>query len=172
MATQVLKIPKKRIGVVIGKKGSTKEKIEKLLGVKLEIKGSKGEIKISSQDPVNLLNAKNIIKAIGRGFNPEKALKLLKKDVSIRIVNLSNYAGSKKDIRRLKGRVIGSGGKARKTIENITNTLISVYGKTISIIGRPQNILMAWKAIDMLLRGRKHQTVYIYLKENEDNRSF
>ena len=33
------------------------------------------------------------------------------------------------------GRVIGKDGSTRKTIEDLTNTDICVYGKTVSIIG-------------------------------------
>lgn len=164
MKSEILRIPKDRIGAVIGEEGATKERIERILGVRLDIKSSNQEIKISSEDPVNLLKAKNIILAISRGFSPKKALKLSREDTSLRIIDISDYSKSRRSIRRLKGRVIGRGGKARKTIENITNTYISIHGKTVSIIGKPKDILLAWKAVDMLLRGRKHQTVYQYLK--------
>ena len=160
MRSKVLRIPKDRIKV-IGK--AMQAKIEKRLGVKL---GINQEVKISSEDPLSLLKAELVIKAIGRGFSPIKALELSKEGVSLRIMNISDYAKTRKAIKRLKGRVIGKGGKARKTLENITNTYISVYGKSISIIGEAENILKAWKAINMLLEGRKHQTVYRYL-ENE-----
>jgi ribosomal RNA assembly protein len=65
---------------------------------------------------------------------------------------------------RLKGRVIGESGKSRKTIEDLSDTQISVYGKTIGIIGEAENTNMAKKAIDMLLTGAPHSTVFRILE--------
>ncbi len=66
-------------------------------------------------------------------------------------------------MRRLRGRVIGKGGKTRETIEEYTGADISVYGKTTSLIGHPHQISIARRAIILLLEGSPHQTVYRYL---------
>ena len=46
----------------------------------------------------------------------------------------------------------------------MTLTHISVYGKTIGIIGQLEHIPNARKAIEALLAGRKHGTVYKFLE--------
>ena len=40
---------------------------------------------------------------------------------------------------------------------------ISVFGKTVAIIGRPDGIERARKAVEMLLEGANHSTVYRFL---------
>ena len=74
---------------------------------------------------------------------------------------------SKSNLLRLKARCIGTKGKAKNTIENLTNTSISVYGKTISIIGLAEQVFLAKKAIEALLRGSKHGNVYKQLEKSK-----
>ena len=79
---------------------------------------------------------------------------------------MNDFAKTKNDSVRLKGRVIGSEGKSRNAIEELTETNISVYGKTIGIIGLQQNVASAKKAIESLLSGSPHSNVYRFLERN------
>ena len=45
-------------------------------------------------------------------------------------------------------------------IENLSNTTITVYGKTVSIIGEPTQLKLAIDAIESLLGGSMHGRVY------------
>ena len=159
------KIPLERIPVLIGKEGSTKKELEQALKCKLDINSRDGDVEISSDDSVNLYTAKEVIKAIGRGFNPKIALELLKPDYALEVIELRKAASTSKQMGRMKGRVIGEGGKARRTIEQLTDTSISVYGKTISIIGEISNVATARKAIESLILGSNHSTVYSWLEK-------
>ena len=161
-----LKIPKERIAVLIGKKGEMKKQVEELTNAKLEIDSNEGDVFIKCDDTIKMYTAREIVKAIGRGFNPECAFLLLKPDYCFEIVNLNDYIKSKSQINRLKGRVIGSEGKARKTIEALTETYICVYGKTVGIIGETENVSMARRAIESLLGGSPHSNVYKWLEKN------
>jgi len=169
---EVLKIPKDRIGVLVGKKGETKNKIEKELGVEIEI-DEDGEITIFSteeqKDPLATWKARDIVRAIGRGFNPEKALKLISDDYVLEIIDITDYAHSDNAIRRLKGRVIGSGGKSRRYIEDLTDTDISVYGKTIAVLGEFEPVQIAKEAVSMILRGSSHAKMYKYLERHRQD---
>ena len=78
--TYELKIPKERIAVLIGKKGETKKKIEETTNLKLDIDSKEGEVVISGTDSLALFTAKENLPAIGRGFNPDVALLILKND--------------------------------------------------------------------------------------------
>jgi ribosomal RNA assembly protein len=66
---------------------------------------------------------------------------------------------------RIKGRIIGENGRARKNIEEMTNTYISVYGNYVAIIGSYENANIAREAIMMLIEGRQHSTVYKYIEK-------
>ena len=106
------------------------------------------------------------MKAIARGFSPLRAYKLLNEDNYLEIIDLSDHLSTPKAVKRIKGRVIGKGGKTRKLIEERTGALISVYGKTIAIIGDGISLSIAKKAIGMLIKGANHSTVYTYLEQN------
>ena len=110
--------------------------------------------------------ARDVIKAIGRGFSPEKAYDLFKEDMYLDVVDITRYTGdSKKAKKRLKGRVIGRNGKTRELIEDYTGTSLSIYGKTIACIGLPEKVQIVREAVEMLLDGAPHSAVYNFLEE-------
>ncbi len=166
-----LKIPHERIAVLIGKEGSTKKKIEEEAKATLDI-DEEGNVTISGDDAMHLFICREIVRAIGRGFNPNVALFLLKTDYVLEILSLRDVAGkSHNTMERLKGRVIGEKGKSRRVIEELTGCHISVYGKTIGIIGEASDVHLAHQAVGMLLQGSMHRTVYKFLeKKNQEAR--
>lgn len=159
-----IKIPIERVAVIIGKKGSTKKEIERLSNSKIVVNSKEGIIRIISDDPIKILQLRDVVLAIGRGFNPRIAELLLKMDYVLEIINITDYAKTKNSLIRLRGRVIGEKGRARKTIEDLTETYISVYGKTVAIIGEVFNVSIARKAIELLLSGSPHARVYSWLE--------
>ena len=160
-----LKIPKERVAVLIGKNGQIKKEIESSTKTKIKVDSKEGDVFVSGTDALGLYNAREVIKAIGRGFNPDIAHLLLKPDYCFEIVSVADFAKSKDSEKRLKGRVIGSEGKSRKLIEELTESYISVYGKTISIISEPETSLIAKQAIEALLNGSTHANVYKWLEK-------
>jgi ribosomal RNA assembly protein len=54
-------------------------------------------------------------------------------------------------------------GKTRRTVEELTDTSVSVYGHTIGIIGNIEEVQAAREAIQMLIDGSLHSTVYRFL---------
>jgi ribosomal RNA assembly protein len=159
-----LKIPKERVAVLIGKKGELKKQLEHVTKTHVDVDSDEGDVSITGRDPLLLYSCREIVRAIARGFNPEIAMLLLKQDYGMELMNLQDYARNPNDFERLRGRVIGEGGKSRRTIEELTQTNISVYGKTIAIIGQLEHIPGARKAVEALLGGRKHGTVYKFLE--------
>ncbi|HID16681.1 TPA: RNA-processing protein [Candidatus Bathyarchaeota archaeon] len=160
-------IPKARIGALIGRKGEVKGKIEKTLKVTLKVDGESGLVKIEpgeGADALSTLKARDVVNAIARGFSPEKAFKLFNEDAMLEILDLRDIIGrSENALERLKGRVIGKDGKTRRLIEELTGAYVSVYGHTIAIIGNYDSLSIAREAVDMLLKGRQHSTVYRFL---------
>lgn len=171
--TEYLKIPKDRVGVAIGKNGKIKHQLEIITKTELKIDSDTGNISISStdetDDPLAIWKARYMIKAIGRGFNPDIALTLEDDELILEIINLQDYVGkSKKALVRQKGRIIGKKGRTRQIMHDMLDVEISIYGKTVSLIGKIENIQMAKEAIEMILDGSRQKTVYAYLEKMHD----
>lgn len=161
-----IKIPKDRVAVLIGKKGAVKKKIQRLTRTKLTINSKEGDVTIESEDSFAAYNTQLIIKAIGRGFNPDIALLLVKEDYSFELIDLTEFAGkSRKTVHRIKARIIGTKGKAWKMLERLTGCYLSVYGKTIGIIGPVEKIPLAKQAVEDLLKGAPHGNIYKFLQD-------
>ena len=160
-----VKIPEKRVGVLIGEGGETKERFEDLTDCSLTVNGN---VAVIEGDAIDELDAQKIVKAIGRGFNPEKAFSIIEKDYTFNYIDINRFADTENDKERLKGRVIGRDGEARKHIEKMTETFISVFGKTIGFIGHTVNIQVARETVKQLLNGSSHATAYNYLEKNQD----
>jgi|YelNatPaOPRAMG01_1025707.scaffolds.fasta_scaffold115578_2 ribosomal RNA assembly protein len=173
----IVNIPLERIGVLIGTNGNVKSRIEKELNVSLTIDSKEGVVTITlpskNDDPSKLFRARDIVLAIGRGFSPERAFKLFDENTFLRIIDLESILGKNKNtLRRIKGRIIGAGGKTRRIIEEYTKTFISVYGHTVSIIGDIEGLQIAEEAINKLISGAQHSSVYRFLNEYAHKRKF
>jgi ribosomal RNA assembly protein len=163
-----LKIPTDRIGVVIGEKGEVKSEIEKRTETKIYIDGKTGEVIIepSSEkcNPANILKAKDVITAIASGFSHERAFRLFEENQVLDIINLKEIIGNEREkLVRIKGRIIGEKGKTRKIIEEQTGTYVSIHDNTVAIIGDYEEVRVAREAIEMLIKGMQHGTVYRFL---------
>lgn len=166
---EYVRVPQARIGVIIGKDGTTKQKIEEHLGVTIEVDTETGQVTIfteeSTEDPLAAWKGKDVIKAIARGFSPGKALKLAEDDMTLEIIDLEDYFGkSENSLKRIRGRIIGKNGTTRKIIENMTGARVSVYGRTVSLLGDFEQVADAKRAVEMLMKGRMHSTVYKFLE--------
>ena len=159
-----IKIPHERIAVLIGKSGEVKRQIEESTKTKIDVDSKEGDVSVSGKDALLLYETRDIIKAIGRGFNPDISMLLLKQDYAFEVISLPDFE-KPTQFRRIKGRIIGKDGKSRRLIEEYTDTYISVYGKTVSLIGRSDTVSIARKAIEMLLKGSPHSNVYNWLEK-------
>jgi len=161
---EYLKIPKERLRVLLADR-QTIPKIESATHTKIEIDKETEQIEIyeekNTPDPLGAWRARDVIKAIGRGFVKKTAFRLLEEDAVLVIVDLNEFAHKKKNaLERIKGRVIGAEGKSKSKIAIVTDTDIVVYGKTVSVIGKLENAELAARAITMLCNGAMHITVF------------
>lgn len=160
-----LKIPKERVAVLIGANGDTKKQLEKETDSKIAVDSKEGDVTVTGSDAIKLFSLREMIKAIGRGFNPDIAMSLLKPDYVFELINMSDFAKTKNSEVRLKGRVIGKAGKSREKIEFLTETSICVFGKTVGIIGEAGAVANARRAIVSLLNGSTHTSVFRFLEK-------
>lgn len=163
-----IRIPQDRVGVIVGTKGETKKMLARISGIEIDV-DTEGEVVIhddaETADPLNALKLIDVVKAIGRGFSPERATRLFDDDEYLEIVELKDFiSGKNNQATRIKGRIIGREGKTRKIIEDLTGVYLTIYGNTVSLIGNSISLPVAKHAIELLLNGSEHATVYHYLE--------
>ncbi|MFX0061987.1 MAG: KH domain-containing protein [Candidatus Hermodarchaeota archaeon] len=162
---QELIVPKSRIAVIIGPNGTTKALLEQQTQTSIHIDSQDGAVTIEADteinpDPMAVWIARDIIRAIGRGFSPKTALNLLEEDIYFDLIDLK---GTPKQQKRIRGRIIGEGGKTRQIIEETTKVKIAIFGGTVSFIGDIEAMNNAKEAVTMLMDGARHSTVYRHL---------
>jgi ribosomal RNA assembly protein len=164
---QAIRVPLERVAAIIGKKGETKKHLEETMHVSLDVDSESGEIRVktTSIEEADPFTAMRVIEAVGRGFSPQRALRLLDPETSLEILDLRNFAGkSDNSLERIRGRIIGLNGKSRRVIEELTKCYISVFGRTVAIIGEVSEAKLARDAVEMLASGSRHRSVYNMLQ--------
>ena len=171
MRQSLPRVPKDRIAVIIGAKGATRRELEEAAGCKsLQIDSNTGEIDViwpeaGDYDPVKALKLPDVIKAVGRGMAPGRAIQLLRDDWFFEMVDLRDHVGKRSNQqRRIRARIIGSEGKIRRMIEQHTGTEISIYKSTVVLVGEGYGLSSARQAIEMLASGSEHGTVLKFLE--------
>lgn len=155
-------VPQDRIKVI--KDRPVKHKIENTLNVKIEFQDNLVEIK---GEGIKLFQAKCVVKAIGRGFVPKKAFRLFDEEEVLELIELEGFKDNK--LKLIKSRLIGTRGKTRIIIEKDSGCFMTVYGKTVSLIGKYQQLEIARDAVSMIIRGSKHSKVYGFLQQARDD---
>ena len=167
---QETKIASNRIGALIGKNGSTKKDLECRTNTTITIDSKEGTVKVEGTDDnaVHLLRTVEVINAVNRGFSPDRAFELLEdEELLLEVLDLSGLADNPRQLDRLRGRIIGRDGRAREQIENMTGTEISVFGKTVALIGYPEQLKVARSAVEMLIEGVPHENVFAFLDKKK-----
>ncbi|HEV2167040.1 MAG TPA: KH domain-containing protein [Thermoplasmata archaeon] len=165
MPVLYVRIPEDRVGVAIGPGGSVKRALAASTHTEIETGPEEGEFRIAGPDdgdPLAVLKARDYLLAIGRGFSPERARRLLRDDTYLAVIDIKVVSGKrgKSQLWRIRSRLIGSEGKARERLEELSGCSVSVYGSTVAVIGRERELDRATQAIELLLHGSEHSTVF------------
>jgi len=170
------RLPNERIGIAIGPSGEVKQEIERRTGTKLTLDSETGEVRIEpGENPLGALIAREVLHAIARGFSSERAFRLFEDDQLLEVIDVRDFAGrSERALVRLKGRAIGERGRTRQILEETTDAHVSIYGRTIALIGTAEQLAVAREAVERLLGGAMHSSVYRFLerKRREMKRRF
>jgi ribosomal RNA assembly protein len=163
-------VPDDRIGVLIGEGGETMREIEERAEVRLDVDSETGSVRIESVgDPIRGLAGPDIVEAIGRGFAPEAAMRLLEDDMQLfDVVDIEAATRNKNDLRRQKGRLIGEDGRTRELMEELSGADVVIYGTTLGMIGKPEQVDAVRSAAEMILDGAPHGAVYSFLERRHN----
>lgn len=170
---KTVRMPRDRIGSIVGKSGQVKTEIESKCNVYLDVDGETGDVSIKLKDKNSLLQsgifkASEIILAISKGFSPHRAFRLLSDECILQLVDLREYSGkSLNSLDRIKSRLIGQNGKFRKNLEDFSGSDISIYGHFAGFIGTFDENALALNAVLMLCKGSSHKSVYHMLEEHK-----
>ncbi len=140
-----------------------KKILEKNLNVKITNRGK--EIKISGK-PEEEYDAEKVIEAINFGFSIPTALLIKTHEYVFEVIPIKNYT-TRKDLMRIKARIIGKKGKTLKTLNQLTKCYFETKGYEVGIIGDPEYIENAQNAVISLIKGSKQGNVYAYLEKHQ-----
>ena len=166
------RIPKNRIAVLIGKHGSTRKTIEEACGASIHIESNSGDVSViwpegEIIDPVIKMKLPDVIFAIGRGLAPKRAVQLIDDEVFLRMYDIREWVGRQPNqTRRMRSRLIGTNGRIRSLIEELTGTEMAIYGSTVLVIGDQESLALATPAIEGILQGSEHGTVLFGLEQD------
>lgn len=152
----MLKIPSSRIAEIKKKKNI----LEKKLNAQITIKEKFIELQAP---PIEEYEASMIFDAINLGFSIETALSLLEEGMVFEKINIKNHT-RRKDLGIVRGRIIGTHGKTKNTLEEISGCKIKVRDNEVGIIGSGESIPDVITAVTNVLRGSKQVNAYKYLE--------
>lgn len=147
---------------ILGKNESNLERLEKELDIDLDV-NEFGEIKIEGISSLNEYLCEEMLGALALGFNIEDVIKLKDEEIILKKIVLKNLVKASR-VNSIRGRVIGTGGKTKTVIEDLTETSIAIEEHGIGIIGYAENVEIAGAAIDMIIHGAPQGIVYKYLE--------
>jgi ribosomal RNA assembly protein len=138
-----------------------KERLEQKLNCKIQIKD---KTVIIDTEPINEYEAQRVFDAINLGFSVEKALKVVDEENDFIKINIKDYANTK-NLEVVRSRLIGTHGKTKKTIEEITKCDISIHDNNVGIIGPAEVTERALTAVTNIIKGTKQANAYKYLEK-------
>ena len=144
----------------INKIKQNKSKIEKALNVKIFISGKNVSV---DGDSLDEYVASQVVEALDLGFTTDEALLLAEENFILEKINIKDLT-KRHDLPRIRARIIGTKGKTKEIIENLSNCAICLKDNCVGTIGKTDDIKKAIKAITSIIHGSKQARVYAYLE--------
>lgn len=142
-------------------------KSKKQLETKLKIKiSNRGREIYVEGDPLNEYVAMLVIEAIDFGFKVSSALRIKEQDNLFEVLNIKDYT-KRRDLERIRGRIIGKEGRTLKTLRNLTGCDIEVKDNKVGIVGSAEDFENAQNAVISIIRGAKQSNAYAFVEKNQ-----
>lgn len=142
-----------------------KNKVEKALDIKIEIKKDGITVESKKEDPFLEYIASKILEAVSLGFDADSAMQLQDTNYIMRKINVKDLVRASK-INLAIARVIGTKGKTKKIISGLTECDIIVTDYDVAVIGKGDNVETATNALISLIKGSKQSNIYNFLEKN------
>jgi|TARA_Y100000034_G_scaffold79823_1_gene95811 KH domain-containing protein len=140
-----------------------KKRLEDRLIIKITNRGK--EVSING-NPENEYLAEKVIEAINFGFSFKTAM-LIKEEANIfEIINIKDHT-KRKDLERIRARIIGTKGKTLKTLNELTKCHFELKDNNVGVIGDSEYIENAQNAIISIIKGSKQSNVYNFLEKHQ-----
>ena len=148
--------------------------VQNLSKVKKAVPRIESKIKVNftfGKDRVNIDGSElseflveQIVRAIDFGFYVEDALLLINQDFILEFVNIKENT-RRNNLKDVRSRVIGTEGRAKRTIENLTGAIMVVKVNEIAVIVDSEHLDSTIQSIKSLIQGSKHGNVFAYLEK-------
>jgi ribosomal RNA assembly protein len=140
-----------------------KKRLEKKLNIKISNRGKEVQINGGPEDEYV---AEKVIDAINFGFPFSVAISIKEDDLEFEVLNIKDHT-ARKDLARVRARLIGKGGKTLKTLNQLTKCSFEIKDNSIGIVGLPECIENAQESVISIVKGSKHSNVYSHLEKNQ-----
>lgn len=134
--------------------------LQKKLKVEIKLQGKKA---VAVGDSIDEYEASLVLEAISFGFSAKKSLLLKDPEMIFRKLQIKNFT-KRKNLKEVRARIIGTKGKTKKTIEEISGCYLILKDNELGIIASVETIEEATLAITNLIKGTKQSNVYRYLE--------
>jgi ribosomal RNA assembly protein len=131
--------------------------------IKVSLQPDKDKVIVKGSE-YNEFLVEEIILAIDFGFQIEDALLLKNEDFVLEFIDIKSHT-RRRNLKDVRARVIGTKGKARKTIENLTGSVIVIKENRVGVIVDNNHLDATIQAIESLIQGSKHGNVFAYLEK-------
>lgn len=133
--------------------------IEKKLKIKIEIKDHRV---VYEGDSIDEYAAAQVFEAINFGFPIKKSLELSDAEVIFKRIHIKEY--TKRNLKDVQARLIGTQGKTKKTISDITNCEVLIKDGEVGILGDVESVDNACTAVVHIIKGSKQSNMYQFLE--------
>ncbi len=140
-----------------------KKRLEEKLNIKITNRGK--EVSITGK-PVNEHVATLVIDALNFGFDFSVAILIKEEDFLFEKINIKDYT-KRHDLETMHARIIGTKGRTKKTLQQLTGCFFELKDNEVGIIGYAEYIENAENAVVSIIKGSKQSNVYSFLEKHQ-----
>jgi len=137
-----------------------KKFLERIFKVKIEIKGR--QIFVEGES-LNEFEMEAVIDAMNLGFSARTAALIKEEDIVFEKLNIKDHT-RRKNLEIVRGRLIGTHGKTKNTLEQISGCEIKIKDNIVGVIGEAESVADALVGIGNIIKGSKQTNVYKFLE--------